>query len=463
MNLSRFTVRTSDRRVHRRCLRKWGWMSSMKANLQRKGAEQNINFWFGSAIHYAMEDFHGWNHFGDPRRALKAYYDCFKVEERPNGADVMYDVGIGMLSYYLEWYPRKNQTYEFETLWLKNKQQVDPFTEGAEPAVEQQFFLDLDLKVVVNKKTEQIICEYNDDLISVASMGYPLIKCIPDFSINADGTDNNVYMYHTDSETSVEVLIVPIHYHGTIDRIVVDKYGRWWLLDYKTAKGADTNKLDTDDQISAYMWAAEQWFQHPIHGFIYLQLTKDVARPPKRLKDGSFSVEKKQKTTYSLAKQAMIDEYGSINKTPNKYIDFLNCLAEKESNEGDRFIRWDFVKRSRAQIIATYEHIMGEIKDMIDTTKYLYPNPTRDCIWDCPLRDVCLAMDDGRKEGAQFILSNDYEQRPRGEENKEPEWQANLVYPEEPQTLATDADFSLELDRVFGLVLPEEFKDDIVE
>jgi hypothetical protein len=274
--------------------------------------------------------------------------------------------------------------------------------------------------------------------------------------------DNTVYTYHTDPENFVEVVVVPIHYHGTIDRIVVDKYGRWWLLDYKTAKGgADTNKLDTDDQISAYMWAAEQWFQHPIQGFIYLQLTKDVARPPKRLKDGSFSVEKKQKTTYALAKQAMIDEYGTINKVPNKYIDFLNCLAEKESAEGDRFIRWDFVKRSRAQIITTYKHIMGEVEDMIDSNKYLYPNPTRDCIWDCPLRDVCLAVDDDREEEAKFILETSYEQRPRGEEGKEPEWKEKLVYPTEPQTLATDADFAMELDLVFGLVLPDELKDDI--
>ena len=86
MQLSRFTIRTSDRRVFRRCLRKWGLQSSLKANLQRKGTEQNIHFWFGSAIHYAMEDYHGYNRFGDPRRAFKAYYNAFDPETLPEGA-----------------------------------------------------------------------------------------------------------------------------------------------------------------------------------------------------------------------------------------------------------------------------------------------------------------------------------------------------------------------------------------
>ena len=56
---SQFNIRTSDRRVFRRCLRKWDYQSSLRQNLTRKGTEQNINFWFGSAIHFCMEDYHG--------------------------------------------------------------------------------------------------------------------------------------------------------------------------------------------------------------------------------------------------------------------------------------------------------------------------------------------------------------------------------------------------------------------
>jgi len=470
MSLSRFTIRTSDRRVFRRCLRKWGFMSSLKGNLQRKGSEQNINFWFGSAIHFAMEDYHGWNKFGDPRRAFKAYYDCFPAEERPAGADLMYGVGIGMLTYYLEWYSRKNRDLEFETLWLdQDNKMVSANTLRAQPAVEQQFFLDLGIRVVVDKKTERILCEYDVSMEDIGSATWPqIVRMHNGFNLDGDENSDGYTLYYFEGpntlpEEKIEVSIVPIHYHGTIDKIVVDRLGRWWLLDYKTAKGADTNKLDTDDQISAYMWAAEQWFQHPIYGFIYLQLTKDVARPPKRLKNGELSVEKKQKTTYALLRQAIIDDFGSIQKAPNKYIEFLNIMAEKETPEGDRFIRWDFVKRSRNQLISTYNHVMGEARTMIDPNIYLYPNPTRDCIWDCPLRDVCLALDDHRNEEVNFMLSDGYENRPRGEEGKEPEWRDKLVYPEEQLGLALDSDFAEELDSVFDIELPSEFTEDDIK
>ena len=113
--------------------------------------------------------------------------------------------------------------------------------------------------------------------------------------------------------------------------IVCDKYGRYWILDYKTAKGADTNKLDTDDQISAYLWAFEKWFGIKPYGFIYLQLTKEAVQEPKRLKNGELSVDKKQKTTYSLLKQEIIKDYGTVNAAPDKLIQFLNHMASIES------------------------------------------------------------------------------------------------------------------------------------
>ena len=99
--LSHYTIRTSDRRVFRRCLRKWSFQSSLRGNWKYQGTEQNINFWFGSAIHFAMEDYHGYNVFGDPRIAFWAYYQAFPEDELPSGAEAHYSLGIAMLSYYL--------------------------------------------------------------------------------------------------------------------------------------------------------------------------------------------------------------------------------------------------------------------------------------------------------------------------------------------------------------------------
>ena len=424
-NISHFTIRTSDRRTFRRCLRKWDFQSSLRGNWQHIGTEQNINFWFGSAIHFSMEDYHGENKFGDPRKAFWAYYQAFPTDELPMGAEAHYELGMAMLSYYLTWYKRHNDVTGFETALvdpethqLYNPHQVKK-TDKMEYAVEQSFILPLSTYVAVdvNGNIRKAFFDVQDP--SCISFTYKGVDCD----------------------------IVPICYHGTMDRIVCDKYGRYWILDYKTAKGADTNKLDTDDQISAYLWAFEKWFGIKPYGFIYLQLTKEAVQEPKRLKNGELSVDKKQKTTYSLLKQEIINDYGTVNAAPSKLIQFLNHMASIESPEGDRFIRWDFVKRTPEQIKSTEEHIMGELHHMLWEDLYCYPSPTRDCIWDCPCRDLCLALDRKDEIAVDEFMQN-FEQRPRNEDGNLDPWRENIPWPEK---LAAEGKTVPELDEILAL------------
>lgn len=424
-NISHFTIRTSDRRTFRRCLRKWDFQSSLRGNWQHKGTEQNINFWFGSAIHFSMEDYHGENKFGDPRKAFWAYYQAFPADELPMGAEAHYELGMAMLSYYLTWYKRHNDVAGFETALvdpethqLYNPHQVKK-TDKMEYAVEQSFILPLSTYVAVDVSGNIRKAFFNVQDPSCISFTYNGVECD----------------------------IVPICYHGTMDRIVCDKYGRYWILDYKTAKGADTNKLDTDDQISAYLWAFEKWFGIKPYGFIYLQLTKEAVQEPKRLKNGELSVDKKQKTTYSLLKQEIINDYGTVNAAPSKLIQFLNHMASIESPEGDRFIRWDFVKRTPEQIKSTEEHIMGELHHMLWEDLYCYPSPTRDCIWDCPCRDLCLALDRKDETAVNEFMQN-FEQRPRNEDGNLDPWRENIPWPEK---LAAEGKTVPELDEILAL------------
>ena len=424
-NISHFTIRTSDRRTFRRCLRKWDFQSSLRGNWQHIGTEQNINFWFGSAIHFSMEDYHGENKFGDPRKAFWAYYQAFPADELPMGAEAHYELGMAMLSYYLTWYKRHNDVTGFETALVdpETHQLYNPYqakkADRMEYAVEQSFILPLNTYVAVDA----------NDNIRKAFFNVQDPSCIS-FTYNG-----------------VECDIVPICYHGTMDRIVCDKYGRYWILDYKTAKGADTNKLDTDDQISAYLWAFEKWFGIKPYGFIYLQLTKEAVQEPKRLKNGELSVDKKQKTTYSLLKQEIINDYGTVNAAPSKLIQFLNHMASIESPEGDRFIRWDFVKRTPEQIKSTEEHIMGELHHMLWEDLYCYPSPTRDCIWDCPCRDLCLALDRKDETAVNEFMQN-FEQRPRNEDGNLDPWRENIPWPEK---LAAESKTVPELDEILAL------------
>lgn len=408
---SKFTIRTSDRRVFRRCLRKWDFQSSLRQNLTHKGTEQNINFWFGSGIHFALEDYHGWNQFKDPRRAFHAYYNAFPEDELPLGAESHYELGMAMLSYYLTWLERHNEGPKFETAWFYDDMTpAEPFAEGAHPAVEQQFYIPLNVWVAVDVHTDDVREVYwENDILPVS-----------------EGEEFNLGGHRC--------RIVAIYYHGTIDKIMVDCYGRYWLCDYKTAKGADTNKLATDDQVSAYLWAVSKVFPFPVRGFVYLQLTKDAVQEPRRLKNGELSVDKKQKTTYSLLKQEIIKDYGKVSAAPSKIIQFLNHLAAAEAPEGDRFIRWDFVERTPEQIKATEKHIYGELRHMLDSNIYCYPTPTRDCIWDCPFREACIAMDKNDKEYYDEIL-RDYEPRPRDEDGNIDPWRENIKWPESDKDL----------------------------
>lgn len=422
-NISHFTIRTSDRRTFRRCLRKWDFQSSLRGNWQHKGTEQNINFWFGSAIHFSMEDYHGENKFGDPRKAFWAYYQAFPTDELPMGAEAHYELGMAMLSYYLTWYKRHNDVTGFETAYVdpETHQLFDPHTTkktaSMNYAVEQSFILPLNTWVAVDV----------DGNIAETYFVEP-----EDKNIVIDGKVHD---------------IVPVCYHGTMDKIVCDKYGRYWILDYKTAKGADTNKLDTDDQISAYLWAFEKWFGIRPYGFIYLQLTKEAVQEPRRLKNGELSVDKKQKTTYSLLKQEIINDYGSVKDAPDKLIQFLNHMASIESPEGDRFIRWDFVKRTPEQIVSTEEHILGELRQMLWKDLYCYPSPTRDCIWDCPCRDLCLAMDRKDETAISEFMVN-FEQRPRNEDGNLDPWRENIPWPEK---LAAEGKSVPELDEILAM------------
>lgn len=421
---SRFSIRTSDRRTFRRCMRKWDFQSSLRQNLTRKGAEQNINFWFGSAIHFCMEDYHGYNKFQDPRRALYAYYHAFKEDEMPLGAEMHYSLGISMLTYYMQWMEKHNQQTGFETVWMNPETYVpmEPGAEGAVPAVEISFYLPLHVYAIVDAEEDKIIDSFFYD--GTVSLEF-FLENHPEVP---QGWSPNNPAETTYWRGVTPVRTIEIFYHGTIDRIVKDRYGRYWLWDYKTAKSADTAKLATDDQVSAYLWAASKIFPFPVYGFVYLQMTKERIQEPKRLKNGSLSTDKRQRTTYALLRKELIKDYGEVNKAPSALIQFLNHLAALEEPEGDRFIRWDFVKRTPEQLRATERAIYGELSIMLKPDLYCYPSPTRDCSWDCPMRDACIYMDQGDDDMLNEFLAG-FEKRPHSEDGNQDAWRGGIAWP----------------------------------
>lgn len=483
VNRQRYQVGTSTSRTFRRCPRKWAFQSSYRLGLSPASTSesaQNINFWFGSAIHFAMEDYFGWNRFGNPKRAFKAYYDCFDATERPNEAESHYELGLGMLDYFLQWYPKHNipNSLDYlETAWFYHNEETNewtiakPFAEGAIPGVEIELTLNMGVYVAADCETGKIIGKMHapqthnhpgthedEPYMEPFSMDIGHYVLVGD-TWEEHIAEGNRHSYSVRGESPRSFSIIPITFHGTVDKICVDSFGRLFLLDYKTAKSADVDKLDTDDQISRYCWAAQQYLGMPIEGFIYLQMTKATPKKPRVLTNGHISTDKAQKTTHALYKQALIDRYGSVEKSPSAAIGCLNALAEKEFPEGDGFVRWDRAYRTPAQQAAIYYTMLGEIEDMINPNRECYPSPTRDCIWDCNFRSACLALDKADYQEFKLALA-DFEPREAERGDEVPKWMKKLKYPQErPPFEVTDGE--LAWDQVeFNIILPEKKKEE---
>jgi hypothetical protein len=189
-----------------------------------------------------------------------------------------------------------------------------------------------------------------------------------------------------------------ILYSITLDRVVIDAYQRLWTQEFKTAKQYQWFHLETDPQVSAYYWGTHLKYPgREIAGTIYQQFKKQLAAPPKFLGSTSlFSTSKRQKTTFALYRTALQGLYGpdkEIWPQPNR--DFLEYLRLQETQDTDFLIKRDFVERSPPQLESEYRKILQEASEILDPNLPLYPNPTRDCSWDCPFNLACIHYDSG--------------------------------------------------------------------
>jgi hypothetical protein len=306
--------------------------------------------WFGSGFHFALEDFHGHNVHGGPFNAFNEYVSMFKPADRPADWEELIVLAEGMFRHYANW--RKNRD-TFNTVWVAKNPGEEP-----RPLVEVEFRIPLPESLV----------------------GRP-----------------NVF------------------YAGTMDRIVCDEYGDFWILDYKTAAQFDTSKLEMDPQVSAYCWAAKTIFDLPIQGMVFMQFKKSFPHPPKLLKStNGFSLDKSQNTTFELYKRAIDSVYGDgweecPKELRGKYHEFLDYLLGQETENGDKFIRFDLVRRNEFHLQSVYEQIIEEVVEMLKPDLPLYPNPTSNCVWDCPFVAPCMAKDDGGDW--EYLLFENYERQ----------------------------------------------------
>lgn len=349
-------IRTSERLLFRRCRRLWGWNSPLKMNLEV--ASRPDYFWFGTGMHYALEDYHGINRYGHPAVAFQAYtLATLAINDAPDTWKELMALGIQMMSYYADY-------------WLKarGRDPMNAYVLDGVPQTEVRFEIDLPIR---GPQGQRVV------------------------------------------------------YRGMIDGMCEDDEGQLWVKEYKSAKAFRLQHFDTDDQITAYCWAANAIYGRPIAGVIYQQHKKDMPHPPKILSTGKVSTNKTMNTSYAMYREVLMDVYGDPKNFPGDNLRFLNQLVAEEEEDADSFIRRDKIYRNAHQIAAQGEKILLEVEDMLREDLPLYPNPSKDCSWLCPLESVCVAMDDGSDfEGLLTTLTVNREE-------VSDKWRMNLPHPQE--------------------------------
>ena len=397
-------IHTSDRNKKRRCLLKWHLSSPLRMNLDPIGMNKSLPLWIGSALHFVWEDYFGYNRFGDPKLALCAYYDAFNGNPTlddldfcmPSDAKDFFEKAMEVIDNTVEWYNLKNEHLGYHTAWFTGSVEtddlllvpfgVDPDTvEGAYPGVEIPFRLRLP------KASEQ------------------------------SGKE--------------------VYYAGTVDRVLWDRFGKLYLQDYKHVKAMNTDNLDINVQANTYLWGFEQVIQHPLEGMIWWQIKKSLPKVPKRGKTlvpgtnrGALSTDKSQKILARHFKIELIDDYGSLKAAPDKYITYYNSLLEKETLEGDYYIRWDVIRRGPGAKRQTFKCINAESAEMLNEDLAIYPNPTRDCSWDCPFETLCSRYCAGEEiEDMMPTINALFTDRDSHSFGSEPSWRGRIRWEVEGQ------------------------------
>lgn len=361
-------VHTSERKSFRGCRRRWAWI--FRENFYPRITAKPLEF--GVAYHKALEvayDPERWGYPLDVRRDLAINAFVKKCEEQwenfqktpesqmANYEEVREDyderinLGIGMLKYHF-----KNIAPEMDKTFR-------PL------AVEVRFQVP-----ITNPDTgEQLYCERLD--------------CSQHPGVRA-----------------------PVTFDGRIDLLCEDKYGDWWVDDWKTTVRLSTDRdefLDLDDQISGYVWAMTM-LGKPVRGFLYHEQYKAFPVPPERLtrsyKGRWFSTNKNQATTYELAKKTFSEQ------DPQAYAEGLYDLyLTFLENEGRVFHERYQKHRSAGELLEIHRNLYLEAVDIVNPDLPLYPNPGRFSCSTCAFRQPCLEKNSGGDY--QYALNTLFDKR----------------------------------------------------
>ena len=392
-------IHASDVAAFKRCRRYWNWSSPTKTNLRRRVDIHGIYFplWFGSGIHYALEQYYHPILKRDPVEAFKTWY-----EYQWNGGIVTYD----WLDRLYDLNPRpiidaNPSTWgkEFpQTYLVQGLKELHPSPDHEE--FERHH--DLGIGMLNFYKDYSTRNDHFECVSSEAKFSIPLGFEAIDFREDSPNYRNKL----------------EVHARGTRDAILFNPDSeRYGLLEHKSAADIGDDyfiKLEMDEQVGTYFWASQHeakvydlpWKR--IDRVIYNVLRKVYPKPPTILKDGiTPSVNRKEESTTAEMFAAYIKEAGieSIYHDSTKMQSYYNYLVEMGDNN---FVQRKIVLRNQAQIDAIARHYKMVAEEMLSPSVQIYPTPSGNWLCThCQFRAPCLAADDGSDYVA--MLADGYE------------------------------------------------------
>lgn len=408
-------IHTSDRGTFKFCRRKWNWSSPSQRNLVPKLEVSSVYmpFWFGTGIHYALEQYYNPVVKADPEVTWDEWFNlqwrgglvaAEDIKDRgfADRNPVLFDEARLMYSVegLREILPEPTLVEDdFMEHYEKGKGMMKYYKEFAEAndnfrvvAVEHDFsvpILNPDGTVMYAVDTRQMPEDWEPDTTTENYYG-PLIKFGP---ANIGAPVHQQY-------------VKQVHARGRMDNVTQDnEYGTYGIIDYKSTGRIDDAyfaHLDLDEQCTTYLWAAEREAQMYDLGYskvdeiIYRALLKNYPKPPTITSRGLPSINRNEETcTAEQFEQALIKmgmgDYMQSDPKMTAYYEYLLSPLAKERFVVDRIVRRNIHQKNNCG-----ERLYYEARDMLSPELSLYPNPQKDygCT-KCPFRSPCVMKEDG--------------------------------------------------------------------
>lgn len=414
-------IHNSDRASFKRCRRYWDYNSPARQNLVLRADVHGVNIppWFGTGIHYALEQFYTPHSEGisrDPVESWKTWFDIqwrggvvteewlsrvYDLKPRPHQEPSLNEAYLGGAPDNII---TEGIAYEMANPLWKVRGLEDIIPDPDHTVFDEHFALGIEMMQFYKNYAER-----NDN--------FEVLIAEHDFSIPVWDYERDCILTAIDSRTDSPNYgkLLEVHARGRMDGIVRSEGSQLLgIIDHKTAIRIDDNyflKLETDEQCTSYLACAQieaNYYDMPHKGkpfeeVIYNTLRKAYPKPPTELKNGMFSVAREsESTTYEML-QAWISTHMPgipLNEKQQSYLDYLKDVGDEQ------FIIRKQVRRNKYQLQNSMQRLYLEALDMLDPNIRIYPNITDDfrCL-NCQFRAPCLAQESGA-DYKQLIKDN---------------------------------------------------------